>query len=874
MRELQLRSLAMALATGFLLATGAGCSGGNPCDDVECTDGQVCNQDSGVCEAPADKCEGVTCDDGQSCNPANGQCEGLCAAVTCNETESCNPANGQCESKCKPGTCSATETCVPTTGECVGKCESATKPTGKAACADGQLCEASTGNCVSACKGKTCPYAQWCDANDGGKCKPKSGPGSTTPPAGYPGTACENVDDCYNPDIGGTQDCLEEFVFSTGSGTLQLPAPGGYCTNSCGSDADCASGSMCLGLCVSICARDADCRDGFRCTPVGAGVAACLGSGTCDKENPDDCSPIGGDCVENGDCIDGAECLAETGTNNLGQEVYSGFAGGYCAWIKRSTDVCPDGSTALKVSQQDPTQEICLKDCDYGVVGSCSLDEACQPVAINQQTGEIQAAVCLDSDCSVDSDCQVAQCSATNMGGCGTGQECQDENGDEVTGTTVGTCSTRDRCGDEFGTCRVGECVDGQCLQSFCEPTLGTCKFDCNVDPELKQEGGKWISPLVCGEGATCDIATGQCQRGCVDDAGCGPNAVCGGDGQCVARCHRWNEATVCGDEQVCNFDTGRCQAPCTAGSCGGGEVCAEDTGRCQRSCDAAVDPKVCGGNEYCDDGGFCQTKCTATTEISVCDPANADPAERTYCQVSTGKCLPSCANDPSICGAEACSVAPSPSTVARCGQTCTNTTNCGAGGYNEALSCQGPSGARTCAAVACDAGNPCALGTCNDGVCENTCTDDAQCGPGRVCGNGSPRLCEDAPPPTCDDDPGICDATEACVAGECVLRCDEGGTCDPDQYCNGDTGLCDDECSSDDQCEGDEFCGTGDPRVCVEPEPESCNDEPTLCDAAEVCDADTGSCVLRCDDDDALDCEDGFECNETSGFCEPEVID
>ena len=62
------------------------------CRTQGCPDGEVCNQDTGACEA--DPCAGVTCDPGQICR--DGTCvTDPCAGVTCDPGERC--VNGTCE---------------------------------------------------------------------------------------------------------------------------------------------------------------------------------------------------------------------------------------------------------------------------------------------------------------------------------------------------------------------------------------------------------------------------------------------------------------------------------------------------------------------------------------------------------------------------------------------------------------------------------------------------------------------------------------------------------------------------------------------------------------------------------------------------------
>jgi len=89
-------------------------NGGDPCDNVVCSNGQTCV--NGECVAD-DPCEGVTCDEGQTC--VNGECvaDDPCEGVTCDEGQTC--VNGECVAvdPCEGVTCDEGQTCVD--GECI-----------------------------------------------------------------------------------------------------------------------------------------------------------------------------------------------------------------------------------------------------------------------------------------------------------------------------------------------------------------------------------------------------------------------------------------------------------------------------------------------------------------------------------------------------------------------------------------------------------------------------------------------------------------------------------------------------------------------------------------------------------------------------------
>ena len=94
--------------------------GYDPCTDVVCEEGEVC--DNGDCvDIPIDPCEDITCEEGEICD--NGNCVDIpvdpCEDVTCNEDQTCDD------------------------GDCV---DIPTDPCEDIICEDGQICE--DGNCV------------------------------------------------------------------------------------------------------------------------------------------------------------------------------------------------------------------------------------------------------------------------------------------------------------------------------------------------------------------------------------------------------------------------------------------------------------------------------------------------------------------------------------------------------------------------------------------------------------------------------------------------------------------------------------------------------------------------------------------------------
>ncbi|MBI3255782.1 MAG: hypothetical protein HYZ63_02325 [Candidatus Andersenbacteria bacterium] len=71
--------------------------GGTCCDAAaDCSTGDVCNPDSGMCEPP---CSATSCNGGNVCNPDSGLCNPPCSegGGTCGSGYECNPASNLCE---------------------------------------------------------------------------------------------------------------------------------------------------------------------------------------------------------------------------------------------------------------------------------------------------------------------------------------------------------------------------------------------------------------------------------------------------------------------------------------------------------------------------------------------------------------------------------------------------------------------------------------------------------------------------------------------------------------------------------------------------------------------------------------------------------
>jgi len=346
-----------------------------------------------------------------------------------------------------------------------------------------------------------------------------------------------------------------------------------------------------------------------------------------------------------------------------------------------------------------------------------------------------------------------------------------------------------------------------------------------------------------------------------------------------------------------------------------GGSGCSPGFTACSGQCvDTQKDPRGCGD---------CNTKCVLGDICSAgqCQPGgdcrNGQCGGVTYCDSSTGLCLPGC-SDNSHCprgeycdlGSHACACAPGSD---RCGASCVDlqrdVSNCGVC----SRTCP-PASSCLNAACTCQA----ALSDCS-GVCVDLDADPANCG-------GCARLCD--PSASCiaggcvcpgglSDCSGVCVDLDADPAncGACGRRCAVGESCElgsckapPDcrvtpcvglSYCDRNTGACLPGCDADAQCSASEVCDLpshacvcpgGSLRcggVCVDPlfDPNNCGSCTQACPPGQSCTQ--GKCIdpaLACASysagnrlstcKQASDCSGSTECSSTllASFCVDET--
>lgn len=358
-------------------------------------------------------------------------------------------------------------------------------------------------------------------------------PGSGIPDAGIPDSG---IPDGSVPD-GGTVNC-EPPLTICGSDCVNADADPRYC-------GDCETACMAGDICESgRCIDPGDCR---------TNDTGCTGFSYCDEET--------GECLPG--CTDSAQCVGDEEVCDLDLRACVCDSG-----LARCGSVCVD-------TQNNPLFcGDCITVCDVGHI--CELG------------------VCVDPD-----DCR------TNGIGCTGFTYCDEETGDCLPGCDTSTQCTGDNevcdpelrdcvCDTGFDQCPAG-CVNTQNDPSFC----GDCERECPIGNVCVV--GNCLDPGDCrtnGIGCIgftyCDAATGECLRGCDDNAQCtGDNEVCDiGVHDCVCATGSHLCGAVClpdDDINSCGTSCTPCQAPtdstptCELGVCD--FVCADNFERCDDAC-------------------------------------------------------------------------------------------------------------------------------------------------------------------------------------------------------------------------------------------------------------------------------------------------
>jgi hypothetical protein len=302
-----------------------------------------------------------------------------------------------------------------------------------------------------------------------------------------------------------------------------------------------------------------------------------------------------------------------------------------------------------------------------------------------------------------------------------------------------------------------GVLVGLACLAAAC---------DGNGTPDGGQDGDGGQCPTLCSSGEEC--CSNGCGGGCVDGICVEASGCTGG---CNSECDK-AAGEVCDPSTKCcipGTPPPTCQVDC---NCYSGEVC--EQGTCTRVC---VSDPGCPADEMCRDGRCRPVECTTREDCA----GGADcltcvdqqcVAELSPCTSSSDCCLPRCCRW-GICQTE-CS---------------------GCGADSDCVDWSRP--------------------VCVDGMCVPECVEDADCGAGEVCLEGScvledccgnvctadeqtcdPFTCQCADPcwsqPSCQlgTPPTCCPQGFACDTGDRRCRCSEAG-CPPGAICDPISGAC-----------------------------------------------------------------------------------
>ncbi len=423
--------------------------------------------------------------------------------------------------------------------------------------------------------------------------------------------------------------------------------------------------------------------------------------------------------------------------------------------------------------------------------------------------------VCADSQCVDPTDCRAGSTTCEGftycddatgecLRGCAVDEQCgSDETCDAATHECI--------CKPELVRCppEIGDCVDTNTDLAYC----GDCKTSCprnNVCSEglCVDLGDCRFNGIGCTGFSYCDESSGECVRGCLLDEQCGAaNEVCDTEiNDCVCdggfqRCPP--VAGDCVDTQTDLTYCGDCDTSCTRGEvcqdgvcfnpdcntngigCSGFTYCDQDTGECLPGCDSnaqctnanqrcnvsthtcvcksgftrcglqcvdtKTDPTHCGNcTTTCASGEVCQDSVCFNPD---CNTNGIGCSGFTYCDETTGECLPGCGSDAQCTSAnERCNVSTHTcvckSGFTRCGLQCVDTKT-----------------------------DPQYCGNCN-----TTCTSGEVC-QDSVCFN-----------PDCNTNGIGCSGFTYCdqVTGECLPGCDSDVQCtNANERCNVSTHTC-----------------------------------------------------------------------------------
>lgn len=446
--------------------------------------------------------------------------------------------------------------------------------------------------------------------------------------------------------------------------------PGGYCTNACGSDADCPGEASCIPVgrgqqfCFANCdpaATERECRAGYGCSE------SFMFPGNV-------CFP---GCTDDTDCSGGAECDPGGGSGAGACFDPGSSTGDACV----EDDMCPADSFCLAEDFTGWPGGACIGfGCDASTNTGCEGDDVCIPTGMGG--GACVAACTDDSGCRDAYRCEPHEDFADRLfcnPGCAADSDCASGN---VCNPVLGTCDVpldESELGTPCST-RRGACAGGSCFTEFETGFPGSyCAFlGCDATADDADDGCPGDGVCLAGDDSN------VCLDGCTDDRDCrAPDYECrpvdaerpaAGNG-CFPSCTNDDACANDGSDGApdfsCNPGTGLCTdpfvaanlgEPCESGDDCPGGACVSEAAEgwpagaclavgCRLSGDGPEAPCPTGGVCVDDDTGdptlgACVVACT--TDTSGCRPGYACVALDAG---TDGSCLPACADD-GDCGA------------------------------------------------------------------------------------------------------------------------------------------------------------------------------------------------------------------------------
>ncbi len=623
------------------------------------------------------------------------------------------------------------------------------------------------------------------------------------------------------------------------------------CRTSCTFDSHCQGGFFCQsGTCVaklpkgSSCTSAAACVSGF-CSDNKCCDTSCSGVCQTCATTPGTCTPLDG--VNDTTCS--GQLVCESGACRLQDGVFCG------ADIECASGHCVDDTC-----------------CPSACSGACETCEtgACLPIVSELYPNECAA----EQWCGKAQTCvPIVGAACTNVPGCPDGFVCK--GGFCALPAPLGTACVDDR------ECASAQCTDGVCCESGCAGTCRKCNAfgRCANLPALTEDiSGCAVAPAVAVANDTCDCPA--------ESDTCGPDGFCkkAVGGSCILNSDCANARCV---DNICcpEICDGVCET-CASGTCEGRTGSFVDELRC------SPPESICAGRGNCvtTTGGACladgdcvSNECiNLSPTLGFCCDAPCVGECKSCVKNGIGTCTEIVsAENPGLCdGTRWCNA--SKACVTKIGMSCVADTQCAAGLWCSANTCQPlvPIGGFCTGPTSCANGRPCVDNRC----CENSCAGECescnqagllgQCAPvanfvsdtcpeGQACSRAAGG-CAFATGHSCGSDPEC--ASGFCVDNVCCNRaCD--GTCDS---CAGD-GICDPvinaeapRCQIDFACNNVGVCSLAAGRPCFEPNDcasNSCSPDGVCC--APGC---NGFCE-RCEVDGS--CTEGLNHEENFGRCE-----